>query len=124
MESTVFGSRRIIEQFTDHGVNIDAVIAVGGVAKKSAFVMQTMADVFNKPVQVVASEQACALGSAIFAATAAGFYSDASEAQSKLASAIEATYQPDPDKVAALASSYEQYQALARAVDNKASSDA
>ena len=121
VESTVFGSQRIIEQFNTHGVAIDEVIAVGGVAKKSPFVMQTMADAFDKPVQVAESDQACALGSAIFAATAAGFYADAREAQTNLASKIQTAYQPDAQRVALLIHAYQEYQNLAQAIDKDAS---
>ncbi|MFO7683109.1 MAG: FGGY-family carbohydrate kinase, partial [Chloroflexota bacterium] len=52
----------------EEGVRIDGVIALGGVAKKSPFVMQIVADVLNMPIKVARSEQACALGSAMAAA--------------------------------------------------------
>ena len=46
-----------------HRLDGDGVIALGGVAKKSPFVMQIVADVLNMPIKVARSEQACALGS-------------------------------------------------------------
>ena len=45
----------------------------GGVAKKSPFIMQMMADVMNMPIRIHQSEQTCALGAAMFAATASRY---------------------------------------------------
>src|SRR5690606_40347738 len=52
VEALCFGSRKIVERLKEEGVSIDAVIAMGGVAKKSSLVMQTMADVLNMPIKV------------------------------------------------------------------------
>jgi L-ribulokinase len=74
VEATAFGSRAINERLADEGLRIDTILAVGGISKKSRFVMQTMADVIGVPIRVVRSTQACALGSAMNAAVAAGVY--------------------------------------------------
>ena len=74
VEATAFGSRAIVERFRAQGIRIDSAIAIGGVAKKSRFVMQTIADVMNLEVTVAAGDQTVALGAAMFAATAAGLY--------------------------------------------------
>ncbi len=87
VEATAFGSKAINDRFIDEGVRIDGVIALGGVAKKSPFVMQVVADVLNRPIKVARSEQACALGSAMAAAVAAGIYPSTSEAQAKMGEA-------------------------------------
>ena len=83
VEATAFGSRAINDRFIEQGVRIDGVIALGGVAKKSPLVMQIVADVLDMPIKVARSEQACALGSAMAAAVAAGVYTNTSEAQKK-----------------------------------------
>ena len=67
VEATAFGSKRIVERFISEGVEIKGIIALGGVAKKSPFVMQVVADVLDMPIKVARSEQACALGSAMAA---------------------------------------------------------
>ena len=74
VEATAFGSRAIVERFRAQGIRIDSAIAIGGVAKKSRFVMQTIADVMNMDVTVAAGDQTVALGAAMFAATAAGLH--------------------------------------------------
>lgn len=51
------------------GFQIDSVIGIGGIALKSPFVMQTLSDVLNIADKVCKTDQACALGAAMFAAT-------------------------------------------------------
>lgn len=94
-----FGSKKIVDRFEDEGVRIDTVIGIGGVARKSPFIMQTLANVLNKPIKVAESDQAPALGAAIYAAVAAGIYSDVVEAGKHMGSNFEAEYFPDTDKV-------------------------
>jgi len=111
-ESTAFGARKIIDRFIDEGVEIREVIALGGVAKKSKFVMQTVSDVIGLEIKVVESEQACALGSAMFAAVAAGIYSSVEEAQNAMGSGFCKTYTPNMENHAKYAELYAKYAEL------------
>ena len=111
-----FGSKKIVDRFEEEGVRIDTVIGIGGVARKSPFIMQTLANVLNKPIKVAASDQAPALGAAIYAAVAAGIYPNVIEASQKMGSDFESEYLPQLDKVAAynkLLLGYEQLSAYA-----------
>ena len=71
-EATCFGAKKIVDRFNEQGVPVKGLIGLGGVAKKSPFIMQMMANVMNMPIRIHNSEQACATGAAMFAATAAG----------------------------------------------------
>jgi L-ribulokinase len=97
VEATAFGSRAIVERFRSSGIPIKSAIAIGGVAKKSPFVMQTVANVINMDIAVSAADQAVALGAAMFAATAAGVHPTVSDAQRAMSAGIERTYRPDPE---------------------------
>ncbi len=109
VEATAFGSKAINDRFKEEGIRIDGIIALGGVAKKSPFVMQIMADVLNMPVKVARPEQACALGSAMAAAVASGIYPNIAEAQKHMGGGIEREYLPSPVNVERYEKLYEKY---------------
>lgn len=117
VEATAFGSRSIMERFVEEGVPIRKVIAIGGVAKKSPFVMQTLANVLNKPIQVAQADQACALGAAMCAAVAAGIHPTLEVAQRAMGSGFDAEYEPQPDRVAVYDTLYQKYQQLGRFIE-------
>jgi len=96
VEATAFGSRAINERLLEEGVAIDRIIAVGGISRKSKYVMQTMADVIGVPIKVLDSDQACALGAAMFASVIAGIYPDVAAAQKAMTPGFCAEYTPNP----------------------------
>jgi len=117
-----FGSKKIVDRFEEEGVVIKDVIGIGGVARKSPFIMQTLANVLNRPIIVAESDYAPALGAAIYAAVAAGIYPDIVTASQKLASAYEAEYYPQADKVADMAilmSSYDELSAFVETITER-----
>lgn len=109
VEATAFGSRAIVDRFRDEGLTIDAVIAQGGIPSKNDFVMQVTADVLGMPIKVVRSAQAVALGAAMFAAVAAGVYSDVSAAQKSMSSGYSKEFQPNPEMVEHYNRLYKEY---------------
>ncbi|RYF79769.1 MAG: ribulokinase, partial [Chitinophagaceae bacterium] len=52
VEATCFGARAIVDRFNEQGVAIKGLIGLGGVAKKSPYIMQVMADVMNMPIRI------------------------------------------------------------------------
>jgi len=118
VEATAFGSRAIVERFRAQGIRIDGAIAIGGVAKKSRFVMQTIADVMNMEVTVAAGDQPVALGAAMFAATAAGLHDRIEDAQQAMSSGTESVYRPDPARAKRYDGLYKDYLALGSFVES------
>lgn len=112
VEATAFGSKAVIDRFAEEGVVIDEVVALGGIPKKNPFVMQVTADVFNMPIKVAASDQACALGAAMFAAVAAGVYPDVQTAQAKMGTAYSETYLPRPEQAVKYRDVYQRYRQI------------
>ncbi|MGE4563587.1 MAG: FGGY-family carbohydrate kinase, partial [Victivallaceae bacterium] len=111
-ESTAFGARRIVERFRAESVPVESIVAIGGIARKSPFVMQLCADVLNMPIRVTRSEQCCALGAAMYAAAAAGLFSSLEAAAAKMNSGFDAVYNPDADRAAVLDGKYRRYLAF------------
>ena len=118
VESTAFGAKAIAERFRREGVPIRGVIALGGVAKKSPFIMQIVSDVMDVPIRVPRSEQTCALGAAMFAAVAGGLYPALADSMKAMASPWEREYTPRPEYARKYAALYERYCALAKFVED------
>lgn len=114
-----FGSKKIVDRFESEGVKITSVIGIGGVARKSPFIMQTLANVLNMPIKVAESDQAPALGAAIYAAVAGGVYADVIEASKKMGSDFEAEYFPQADLVEKYEALMQSYSQLGEFVENQ-----
>ncbi|MFD2101549.1 ribulokinase [Flagellimonas iocasae] len=119
VNSICFGSKMIVNRFEEEGVKIESVIGIGGVARKSPFIMQTLANVLNMPIKVAESDQAPALGAAIYAATAAGIYESVIEASKVMGSEFEAEYFPQASQVETYAKLMESYKALGQFVEEQ-----
>ena len=112
VESTCFGSKAIVDRFIEQGVPVKGIIGIGGIARKSPFVMQMLADVLNMPIKINRSEQTSALGAAMFAATAAGIYEKVEDAMDAMGQGFDMEYYPDAEKVPLYFQRYKKYQEM------------
>ncbi len=118
-ESTCFGAKAIVDRFNNEGVPVKGIIGIGGVAKKSAYIMQMMADVLQMPIRIHQFEHTCALGAAMFAATAAGIYPKVEDAMAAMGGGFDATYTPDPNRTALYEKRYKKYKELAAYIEQQ-----
>jgi len=113
IEATAFGTRTIIENFEEHGVRVDEIVATGGLPERNKMLMQIYSDVTGREVKIAASPQAPALGSAMFGAVAAGRvaggYGSIFEASQKMARIKEESYSPIRDNKAVYDCLYKEY---------------
>lgn len=116
-EATCFGARKIVDCFNGQEVKIKGLIGLGGVARKSPFIMQMMADIMNMPIRIHRSEQTCAAGAAMFAATAAGIYPRVEEAMAAMGQGFDQEYHPDQQRAAIYNQRYVQYHELGQFVE-------
>lgn len=116
-EATCFGARSIVECFTSQGVPVKGVIGLGGVARKSPYIMQLMANVLNRPLRIHRAEHTCASGAAMFAATAAGLYPSVIEAMQAMGQGFDREYRPQPARVEILQTRYQQFKQLGSFVE-------
>jgi L-ribulokinase len=97
IEATAFGTRVIVDAFTQAGLAVDALLAGGGLTK-NPLLMQIYADVTGYPIAVAGAEQASALGAAILGAVAAGAdaggHASIAEAVARMTPPPEKVYQP------------------------------
>ena len=120
----VCGLKRIMRGFEDAGIEIERVVAVGGISKKSDYIMQMMADVLQKKISILDADQTCALGAAIYAAIAGGVYQDVEKASEQMAARSIKEFIPREEKSDRYLQHYREYLRLADLADDwKASED-
>lgn len=116
IEATAYGTRVIVDQFEAAGLNIRNLYACGGIAQKNPFLMQLYADVLRREIRVARSSQAPALGSAMFAAVAAGAgrggYDTIGEAARAMAGQPQTVYRPQPRASAVYDKLFAEYRRL------------
>lgn len=96
LEAIAFGNRRIIDNFTEHGLEISEIVAVGGIAERSPLTMQLIADTSGLTVHVPSWREIPARGAALFGAVAAGVYEDIDAAIEATRPSSSRTYTPEP----------------------------
>jgi len=111
-EATCFGAKSIVERFISEGIPVKGLIGIGGVAKKSPFVMQMMADVLGMPIRIHQFKHTCALGAAMFAAVVAGIYPTVEEAMAAMGRGFDVEYYPNPQHQEVYKRRYKQYNSL------------
>jgi L-ribulokinase len=117
VEATCFGAKAIADRFNEEGIPVKGLIGLGGVARKSPYIMQMMANVMNKPIRIHKSEQTCALGAAMFAATAAGIYPTVEQAMKAMGQGFDMEFKPEPSSVNHYQKRYMKYKELGVAVE-------
>jgi len=116
IEGLACGTRVIIEALTAHGVPVQRIIASGGLPEKNPLLMQVMADVTGRTIQVARSAQAGAVGAAIFGALAAGCdhggHDDLSAAAAAMGGLQGTIYAPEPAHAPRYQALFSEYQRL------------
>jgi L-ribulokinase len=112
LESIAFGSRRIMENFEEHGLPLSEIVACGGIAEKSPLMMQLLADTSGREVRVPAASEIPARGAALFGAVAAGYYDDIAGAVAATRPPTARTNRPDSEAKAIYDRVYGIYRGL------------
>jgi L-ribulokinase len=115
VEATAFGTRAIVESFTDRNLPLASIVAGGGLTRNSAL-MQMYADVTGRPIAVAGASQASALGAAMLAAVAPGSkgggYDSLGEAVENMAPAPSRVYEPNRHRAEEYEALYREYKRL------------
>jgi L-ribulokinase len=116
LEATAFGTRAIIETFTESGVEVDELYACGGLPQRNRLLMQIYADVTGKEIKVADTIQTAAFGAAMFGAVAAGKeqggFASIVEAAEAMAQVREDTFMPNEAHVRVYDQLYKEYKGL------------
>lgn len=111
LEATAFGTRMIIDAFTDAGVPVKELVVAGGLVR-NPLLLRIYADVTNLPLRTIGSAQGPALGAAIHAALAAGAYPDIRAAAEAMGAADGEVHHPVETNVDAYERLFAEYALL------------
>lgn len=116
LEAHTYGVRIIVDTMRQGGIEVNEIIAGGGIPFKSPLLMQIYADVMNLPITIAGSDQSGALGAAIFAAAAAGTdcggYGDVFTAIEAMGHVSDVTYMPIKENVEVYEKLYREFVVL------------
>jgi len=107
LQAIVCGTRECIDRCNRDGAPITRIVATGGISMKNPLMMQQYADICNCPIYVGQVAEGPALGTAIYAAVAAGVYGSVREASEHMGVKEFKVYEPDT-------AHREEYEALYR----------
>ncbi|XBS71458.1 FGGY-family carbohydrate kinase [Acerihabitans sp. KWT182] len=117
MESLCFGARTIADLFAAGGIGIERVLMTSGLARNNPLLVQIMADVLARPVDVPELDNPTAVGAAIHGAVAGGLAADYHDGAARFGARSYRRYRPDPANTAAYAPLYDIYRNLAASAD-------
>lgn len=109
IEATAYGTKQIIDTYEKNGVAIGTICASGGIAEKDPMTMQIYADVCDKEIKISGSPQGGALGSAMYAAVAAGYFPTMADAAKVMAKLKDTVYRPNPENTKVYQKLYNEY---------------
>jgi xylulokinase len=119
IEGCAFAVRDIVDRLDAMGLAGDEVRIVGG-GGRSALWNQIKADVLARPVRRVLSKEGCALGAAMLAGVAAGFFVDVPDAVARTIELDDEQILPNEAGVAVYAEAYDAYRRMFDAVESTA----
>jgi len=116
MEGICYEMTDILKAEEAAGININAIRLTGGAAKSPTW-CQMMADITQKPIQLLhASETGC-LGAALYAGIGAGIYTDVKDATKNVR--IVKQFDPNPANFAAYQDAFKRFTDVYEALEGR-----
>ena len=113
LEALCYGARTVVELFVAGGLEVDRIVLTSGLARKNRLLVQTMADVLDRAVEVPDIANGTAVGAAIHGAVAAGLVADYAEGDHRFGARTHERFGPRPRNVAIYGRLYPSYRLLA-----------
>lgn len=118
IEATAYGTRMIIEQFENAGVQVKSIVLGGGIPVRNRKLVQVYADVCRREIRLAGTSYASALGAAILGTAVAqkevtGF-GNIKEIVRRFGKVSEEVFMPDQANADVYDQLYEEYKTLHR----------
>ena len=115
LEGVSFEMRDIIDAQLAAGIEVPTIRLVGGAAKSPMW-SQLLADIFQRPIDILRTTEAGCLGAAMYAGVGAGLYGSCEEAAER-AVAVVNRYKPDPSTASAYDAAFARFVEVYEALD-------
>jgi L-ribulokinase len=112
IEALCFGARTVLDLFEAGGLGIKRIILTSGLAQNNPLLVQIMADVFGRSVEVPDIDNATAVGAAIHGAVAAKIVAGFAQGSAAYGARTFTLYEPRPRSAAAYRALYQNYRNL------------
>ena len=109
LEALCFGARSVVERMAGNGAAIDRVVLTGGLSQKNDFLMQLLADVLGRELNVPQLPHPTAIGAAIHGAVAAGTVADYAAGARRYGAREFKSFTPNPEAHLLHAEQYQRY---------------
>ncbi len=120
LESLCFGARTIVDHLRAGGAPVDRVVLTSGLSLHNPLLMQLMADILGRAVEVPRKPHLTAVGAAIHGAVAAGVVDDFAAGADRYGARDVLVFAPDPAAREAYDALYAVYRTLSSAAPNRA----
>ena len=117
LEGISFEMKDILLAQAAAGIDIGAIRLTGGAAKSPMW-CQMLADIFQRPIELLQTSETGALGAALYAGVGAGIYADCTEAADR-AVKISKRYEPDPTVVDQYEEAFDRFVRVYEALDGR-----
>jgi L-ribulokinase len=112
LESLCYGARNILEHLAAGGAPIERIILASGISEKNPLLLQLMADVFGRRIEVPQMPYAAAVGAAIHGAVAAGVVPNFSVGAQRFGAKRHVEYAPNEVFTRTYQRLFERYRAM------------
>jgi L-ribulokinase len=112
LESLAYGTRAVIETFEQAGADINKLVMTGGLAERNPLLMQLLADITNRELEVPNVRHASGRGAAMHAAVASDVVTDFAQAVERYGTREVRRYSPRPENRALYDELYGMYSRL------------
>ncbi len=106
MEGICYEMADILKAEAKAGIDVNAIRMTGGAAKSPVW-CQMMADITQKPIQLLEASETGCLGAALYAGVGSGVYTDVKDATKAVG--IKQTYDPNPANFAAYEDAFARF---------------
>lgn len=112
LESICYGARLVVELFEAGGFVINRIVLTSGLADRNPILLQIMADVLGRRIEVPAIANATSVGAAIHGAVAAGLVRDYAEGTQHFGAKRSVFYEPRPENASVYTELFRQYREM------------